>query len=186
MSNSIEDRVADLLGKLTVQEKILLLSGKDNWNTNPIERLGIPSITMTDGPHGVRASSPEVGRPVGPATCFPTGVSMAAAWNPGLIERVGRALGEEVHGMGCDILLGPCVNIVRSPLGGRNFESYSEDHYLAGRTAVAFVKGVQSQQAGTSIKHFACNNYETERGRASSTWTNARCGRSTCQPSRRR
>jgi beta-glucosidase len=168
MSNSLEDRVADLLGKLTVQEKILLLSGKDNSNTHPIERLGIPSITMTDGPHGVRASSSETGRRVGPTTCFPTGVSMAAAWNPDLIERVGRALGEEVHGMGCDILLGPCVNIVRSPLGGRNFESYSEDPYLAGRTAVAYVKGVQSQQAGVSVKHFACNNYETERYRASS------------------
>jgi len=164
----LKQRIEDLLSKLTLKEKIALLSGKDIWNTVPIERLGIPSLTMTDGPHGVRAANPEVGRPVGPTTCFPTGISMAASWNPELVERVGRAIGEEAHGVGCDILLGPCVNIVRSPLGGRNFESYSEDPYLAGRTAVGFIKGVQSQGVGTSIKHFACNNYEIERNRASS------------------
>jgi beta-glucosidase len=160
-------KLETLLTQLTLREKIALLSGKDAWNTVPIERLGIPSITMTDGPHGVRSGDPETGRIVGPATCFPTGISMAASWNPELVARIGRAIGEETHGMGCDILLGPCVNIVRSPLGGRNFESFSEDPYLAGRIAVGFVRGVQSQGVGTSVKHFAGNNYEIERGRAS-------------------
>ena len=158
----------ELLGKLTLPEKIALLSGQDVWKTVPIERLGIPSLVMTDGPHGVRASNPETGRKIGPTTCFPTGVSMAATWNPELIERVGQALGEETLGMGCDILLGPCVNIVRGPLAGRNFEAYSEDPYLAGRTAVAWVHGLQSRQVGASLKHFACNNCEIERGRGSS------------------
>src|SRR5512136_1157113 len=162
-NQTIEQRVEDLLGKLTLKEKVALLSGKDLWNTVPIERLGIPSIVMTDGPHGVRAANPETGRAVGPATSFPTGVSMASSWNPELVERVGAALGEETRGMGCDILLGPCVNIVRVPLAGRNFESYSEDPYLAGRIGVAWVKGVQSRQVGASLKHFACNNQEIER-----------------------
>ena len=163
----IESRVNELLGQMTLAEKISLLSGQDVWNTVPIKRLGIPSIVMTDGPHGVRAANAEVGRKVGPTTCFPTGISMAASWNVNLVEKVGQALGEETRGMDCDILLGPCVNIVRYPLGGRNFESYSEDPYLAGRTAVAFIKGVQSRGAGTSLKHYALNNYEIERFRAS-------------------
>ena len=163
-----DPRIEDLLGKMTLLEKVALLSGRDIWYTVPIPRLGIPSLVMTDGPHGVRASNPETGRPVGPATCFPTGVSMAASWNTELVERVGQALGEETLAMGCDILLGPCVNIVRGPLAGRNFEAYSEDPHLAGRMGVAFVKGVQSRGAGTSLKHFAANNYEIERFRASS------------------
>jgi beta-glucosidase len=167
-ASSIEQRVEDLLKKLTLKEKVALLSGKDVWNTVPIERLGIPSLTMTDGPHGVRSNRPEAGRIVGPATSFPTGVSMAASWNPDLIERVGQALGEETRAMGCDILLGPCVNIARTPLAGRNFESYSEDPYLASRIGVAWVKGVQSRHVGTSLKHYACNNQEIERSRGDS------------------
>ena len=163
----IEQRVETLLSQLTLKEKISLLSGKDIWNTVPIERLGIPSIMMTDGPHGVRASNPEVGRQVGPTTAFPTGIAMGASWNPALIERVGQALGEETRGMGCDVLLSPCVNIMRYPLGGRNFETYAEDPYLAGRTAVAYINGVQSRGVGTSLKHYALNNYEIERFRAS-------------------
>ncbi len=164
----LENRVAELLSQMTLREKIALLSGKNGWSTVAIERLGIPSITMTDGPHGVRASNPEAGRKIGLTTCFPSGVSMAASWNPALIERVGAALGEEARAMDCDILLGPCVNIVRSPLAGRNFEAYSEDPYLAGRIAVAMIRGVQSQKVGTSLKHYAANNHEIERGRASS------------------
>jgi beta-glucosidase len=164
----IEQRVEGLLKKLTLDEKISLLSGQDIWNTVPVKRLGIPSITMTDGPHGVRASHPEVRRKAGPATAFPTGISMGASWNSDLIEQVGQALGEETRGMDCDILLGPCVNIVRDPRGGRNFETFSEDPYLSGRTAVAYIKGVQSRGVGTSLKHYAVNNYEMERFRASS------------------
>jgi beta-glucosidase len=162
-----EKKIDDLLRKLTLKEKTSLLSGKDIWNTVPIDRLEIPSIVMTDGPHGVRASNPEVGREVKPTTAFPTGISMGASWNPKLIEQVGQALGEETRAMGCDVLLGPCVNIVRYPLGGRNFETFSEDPYHAGKTAVAYINGVQSRGVGTSLKHYALNNYEIERFRAS-------------------
>jgi beta-glucosidase len=166
--DNLDKRAEDLLSQLTLREKVLLLSGKNAWQTYPIERLGIPSLTMTDGPHGVRASQPEANRVVGPATSFPTGVSMASTWNPDLIKRVGEALAEETRAMGCDIILGPCVNIVRTPLAGRNFETYSEDPYLAGRIGTAYVQGVQSKGIGTSLKHFACNNQEIERSRGSS------------------
>jgi len=163
-----DQRIEALVRQLTLKEKVALLSGRDIWRTVPIERLGIPSITMTDGPHGVRASRREAGRPVGPTTAFPTGVSMASTWNPDLIEKAAAALGEETRGMGCEVLLGPCVNIVRHPLAGRNFEAYSEDPYLAGRIGTAWVKGVQSQGVGASLKHFACNNQEIERFRGNS------------------
>jgi beta-glucosidase len=168
ITGKIEQRVEELLQKLTLNEKVSLLSGRDIWNTVPIKRLGIPSIVMTDGPHGVRPTHPDVGRKMGPVTAFPTGISMGASWNTGLVEKVGQALGEETRGMDCDILLGPCVNIVRDPRGGRNFETYSEDPYHAGRMAVAFINGLQSRGVGASLKHYAANNYEVERFRASS------------------
>ena len=151
-----------------MKEKVALLSGLDIWRTVPVERLGIPSITMTDGPHGVRASRREAARPSGSTTAFPTGVSMASTWNPALIEKAAAALAEETRGMGCDVLLGPCVNIVRHPLAGRNFEAYAEDPYLAGRIGTAWVKGLQSQGVAASLKHFACNNQEIERFRGNS------------------
>src|SRR5438045_6809441 len=110
LETNVYERVEELLSKLTLKEKVGLLAGQDNWNTLAIERLGIPSLTMTDGPHGVRANQREANRIVGTATSFPTGVSMAASWNPELIERVGVALAEETRALGCDILLGPCVN----------------------------------------------------------------------------
>ncbi len=164
----LELRVEALLSQLTLKEKVALLSGLDIWRTVPIERVGLPSITMTDGPHGVRASRHEAARPVGPTTAFPTGVSMASTWNPDLIEKAAAALAEETRAMGCEVLLGPCVNIVRHPLAGRNFESYAEDPYLAGRIGVAWVKGLQSQGVAASLKHFACNNQEIERHRGNS------------------
>ncbi|GAP14790.1 beta-glucosidase-related glycosidase [Longilinea arvoryzae] len=167
-NNDPDIEVERLLQALTMQEKILLLSGRDAWRTAAIPRLGIESLTMTDGPHGVRSDLPEAGRKAGFTTVFPTGVSMAASWNPDLIEEVGVVLGEETLAMDCDILLGPCVNIVRHPLAGRNFESYSEDPYLSGEIGVAYVKGVQSQGAGVSLKHFAANNQEIERMRGNS------------------
>jgi beta-glucosidase len=167
-SISVEERVEALLKQLTVREKSALLSGQDAWHTVPVDRLGLPSLVMSDGPHGVRSSQPETGRIDGPATSFPTGVSMASSWNPDLIEQVAAALGEETRAMGCDILLGPCVNIVRHPLAGRNFEAYSEDPFLAGKIGVAYVKGLQSQRIGASLKHYACNNQEIERFRGDS------------------
>lgn len=159
----MEERIEDLLNRMTLEEKVSMLAGTDNWHTVSIERLGIPALKVTDGPHGTRTMSDDDPTQTLPATCFPTGVSMGATWNTELMNRLGVALGEETRAKGCAILLGPCVNIHRSPLGGRNFESFSEDPYLCARLAVAYVNGVQSQNAGTSIKHFALNNSEFER-----------------------
>ena len=169
ITQEMEARVDALLKQMTLQEKVALLSGADNWNTVAIPRLGLPALTMTDGPHGARANQPESGRSYsGPSTAFPTGVAMASTWNPALIEQVGAALAEETLAAGCDILLGPCVNIVRTPIAGRNFESYAEDPYQAGRIGAAWVRGLQSKSVGASLKHFAANNQEIERGRGSS------------------
>ena len=164
----LEQRINELLEAMSLQEKVALLSGKNSWSTMDYQHLGIDSLTVTDGPHGVRACDPGSGRIIEPATSFPTGVSMAASWDPELIRIVGQALAEVTKALGCDLLLGPCVNIVRHPLAGRNFESYTEDPYLAGQIGVGFVNGVQSQNVGTSLKHFACNNQEVERLRGSS------------------
>lgn len=167
-NQDIDVRVESLVNQLSLSEKVSLLSGLNNWQTVPIERLNIPSITMTDGPHGVRANRIEPERRSGTATSFPTGVSMAATWNPQLIHQVGEALAEETLALGCEILLGPCVNIVRTPLAGRNFESYAEDPFLAGWIGTAWVSGLQSKGVGASLKHYACNNQEIERFRGNS------------------
>ncbi len=165
---SYQEKIESLLDQMTLTEKIALLSGQNKWYTVPIDRLGIPSIVMTDGPHGVRTEGHGMNRVVGTATAYPTGISMASTWNRDLIERVGIALAEETRHLGCHILLGPCVNIVRSPLGGRNFETFAEDPYLAGQIGVAYVLGVQSQGIGVSVKHYAANNQEFERNRGNS------------------
>jgi len=169
LANSIDyhAQAQALLAQLTLEEKAALCSGHDMWTTKPIERLGIPSIVLTDGPHGVRRSSPDA--PPGslsqsiPATCFPTAPGLAATWDVDLIQEVGVALGREAQAHGVQILLGPGVNMKRSPLGGRNFEYFSEDPVLAGRIATAWIRGVQSQGVGASLKHFAANNQEWER-----------------------
>jgi beta-glucosidase len=149
---------------MTLKEKVFMFVGADNWHSRPAPRLGIPSLKMTDGPHGTRTiTSVEDDHNGLPATCFPTATAMAATWNPALVEKVGEALGIETRAKGCDILLGPAVNIHRTPLCGRNFEYFSEDPFLTGRMAVAYIKGVQSQGIGTSLKHFAANNSEFER-----------------------
>ncbi len=151
----IEERVNDLLSRMSLREKALLLSGAEHMRTKRNNRLHIPAMKVTDGPHGVGSGSM--------STCFPTGVSLASTWDEDLIYNVGVALGQETRGQGKHILLGPCVGIHRTPLGGRNFESFSEDPYLASRITAAYVKGVQSQRIGTSTKHYACNNQEYER-----------------------
>ncbi len=156
-------RIESLLKQMTLEEKVALLAGVDFWRTHAIERLGIPAIKVTDGPHGARTMDNVDPNRTIPATCFPTAVGMAATWNTDLIHRVGAALGEEARARGCAVLLGPCVNIHRSPLGGRNFESYSEDPYLSSQMTVAIVKGIQSKKVSACVKHFALNNSEYQR-----------------------
>ncbi len=154
-----------ILSQMTLEEKATFCTGATPWSTLAIERLGVPSIVMTDGPHGVRrASDPRtLSAKSLPATCFPTASCTASTWNPALLQRMGEAMAEEAIALNVDILLGPGVNMKRSPLGGRNFEYFSEDPYLAGEMAVALINGIQSKGVGTSIKHYAANNQEFER-----------------------
>ncbi|MDP6090772.1 MAG: glycoside hydrolase family 3 C-terminal domain-containing protein [SAR324 cluster bacterium] len=155
-----------LIAKLTLQEKALLCVGKDLWTTQPIDRLGIPSIWMADGPHGLRKASFSTAGGLGnsePATCFPTSSALASTWNLELIHQIGEAMGKEAQVQGIQIILGPGVNMKRDPRGGRNFEYYSEDPVLSGKMAAAFINGIQSQGVGTSLKHFAVNNQEFAR-----------------------
>ena len=156
-----------LLGELTLQEKASLTSGSDFWHTTAVERLGIPRIMVSDGPHGLRAQ-PVEGDHLGlggslPATCFPTASAIASAWDPALLGRIGAALAQEARACNLSVILGPGINIKRSPLCGRNFEYFSEDPYLAGELAVGIVDGIQAHGVGTSLKHYAANNQETDR-----------------------
>jgi beta-glucosidase len=156
-----------ILAALTLEEKASLCSGKDAWNTKEVARLGVLSWAMSDGPHGLRklnsAAEAEGRYNSLPATCFPTGVTLASTWDRGLLEEVGRALGRESKAEQVGVILGPAVNIKRSPLCGRNFEYLSEDPYLSGELAKHYINGVQSQGVGTSLKHFAANNQEKSR-----------------------
>ncbi|WP_212962569.1 beta-glucosidase family protein [Cohnella xylanilytica] len=156
-----------LISAMTLEEKAGLCSGLDFWNTKGIERLGIPSVMMTDGPHGLRkqkASADHLGLfDSVPATCFPSAAGLASSWDRELIGKVGAALGEECQAENVAVLLGPGANIKRSPLCGRNFEYFSEDPYLSSELAAAHIEGVQSQGVGTSLKHFAANNQEHRR-----------------------
>lgn len=149
----IEKRVADLLGKMTLEEKIELLGGT-GFATMPIERLGIPELRMTDGPLGVRWDK---------STAFPSGIALASTWEPELVEKVGSAIAREVKSKGRHVILGPCVNIARIPQGGRNFESFGEDPYLTTQMTVPYIKGVQKENVAATVKHFACNNQEFQR-----------------------
>lgn len=159
--------IKHIISQLTLEEKAGLCSGLDFWHTKAVERLGIPSIMLTDGPHGLRkqnGASDHLGLSNSvPSTCFPAAAGMASTWNRELIEKVGVALGEECQAEGVSILLGPGANIKRSPLCGRNFEYFSEDPYLSSELVTSHVKGVQSQGVGTSLKHFAANNQEHRR-----------------------
>lgn len=153
----LEKRVDDLMARLTLEEKVSLLAGASSMKLRAIPRLAIPEVKMTDGPTGVR--SPE-GKP---ATVFPVGAAIAATWNPDIAKAVGAAIAEEARGYGASVLLAPTVNIARTPRWGRNFETYSEDPYLAGQIALGYVRGVQGRGVGVSVKHFAANNQETNR-----------------------
>ncbi|KQU07046.1 beta-glucosidase [Rhodococcus sp. Leaf7] len=151
-----------VVSEMTAEEKAHLLSGRDFWSTHSVERLGITSVTMTDGPHGVRLQrrSDESGTP---ATCFPLAAAVGASWDPAVARAIGAAIAIEARAQGVGIVLGPGVNIKRSPLCGRNFEYYSEDPLLSGVLGAAHVEGQQAEGVGASVKHFAANNQETDR-----------------------
>lgn len=159
--------VASLVCEMTLEEKAALITGASAWTTTPIERLNIPELLVSDGPHGVRRV-PDVhalGVPSLPATCFPTAASLASTWDRELLYAMGQALAEEAIALGVGVLLGPGVNMKRTPLCGRNFEYFSEDPFLAGELAASLVQGIQSKGVGTSLKHYAANNQETQRMR---------------------
>jgi beta-glucosidase len=156
-------RAERLVAEMTLEEKASLLSGDGWWQTHAVDRLQIPAISISDGPHGLRKVE-GAGLPTSaPATCFPTASALASSWDTELIRGVGVALAEECQTQDVQILLGPGINMKRSPLGGRNFEYFSEDPLLAGKMGAAYVQGVQSQGVGTSLKHYAANNQEFER-----------------------
>ncbi|GAA1517389.1 glycoside hydrolase family 3 C-terminal domain-containing protein [Kribbella lupini] len=162
---------ATILGQLTVEEKAALCLGSDFWHTAPVERLGVPAVMLADGPHGLRRQ-PDEGDHVGiggslPATCFPTASALGSSWDVDLVRRVGAAIGVEARAQGVAVVLGPGINIKRSPLCGRNFEYLSEDPLVSGVLGAALVDGLQSQGVGASVKHFAANNQETDRLRVS-------------------
>lgn len=157
----------DIINKMTLEEKAAFLSGKGEWESRDLKRLNIPSVFFSDGPHGIRKQA-GAGDHLGlneslPATCFPTAASVANSWDESLGEEIGRALGEEALVQDVNILLGPGLNIKRSPLCGRNFEYFSEDPYLAGKMAASYVKGIQSQGLSACPKHFAVNSQELRR-----------------------
>src|SRR5437764_3404826 len=158
--------VEDLLSQMTIQEKVAMLAGMNDWYTVPVERLGIPSLKMSDGPNGARGAGGFTGAVK--AACFPAEISLASTWNTDLLEQVGRALAREAQMKGAQVLLAPTVNIQRSPLGGRNFECFSEDPYLSARLAVAYITGLQGEGVGASLKHYVCNDQETRRTSISS------------------
>lgn len=157
--------VDDLVAQMTLEEKAALCVGTGPGSTAGVPRLGIPAVRMADGPHGVRLLEPrhDATAPEPAATCFPTAACLAASWDTELLRTVGEALGAEAAAAGVDVLLGPAVNIKRTPLCGRNFEYFSEDPFLAGELAVAYIEGLQSRGVGASLKHFAANNQEFQR-----------------------
>ncbi len=162
-----KESIKELINILTLEQKVKLCSGKNLWYLEDFEELGIPGIMVADGPHGLRKQVTEV-ETLGiadsvPSTCFPTAATLACSWDRELVFEVGNAIGEMCRQEKVSVLLGPGINIKRSPLCGRNFEYYSEDPYLTGEMATAFIKGVQNQGIGTSLKHFAVNNQEYHR-----------------------
>jgi beta-glucosidase len=158
--------VAATLAALNLEEKAALLAGRDAWSLQEIERCGVPSILVADGPHGLRRERNTARITLSdtvPATCFPTSSALGATWNPALVEEIGAAIGREARAEGVSVVLGPVANLKRSPLSGRSFECFSEDPLLAGSLAAAWIRGVQGTGVGASLKHFAANDQETRR-----------------------
>lgn len=161
------EKIKELISQMTLEEKASMCSGEDYWHTQAIERLGIPNVMVSDGPHGLRkqdltADHLGVNESI-KAVCFPAGCATAASFNRDLIKHMGEVLGNECQAEGVSVLLGPAINIKRSPVCGRNFEYYSEDPYVATEMAAALIEGIQSKNVGTSIKHFVANNQEKRR-----------------------
>ena len=159
--------IEKIISEMSLEEKISFCTGQDMWHTKAMEKYGIEAVMMTDGPHGLRCQK-NTGDNLGlndslPATCFPTAVTSGSSWDPELLYEEGKAIAEEALEYGVSTVLGPGVNIKRNPLGGRNFEYFSEDPHLAGKLAAGWIRGVQSEGVGTSLKHFACNNQEYKR-----------------------
>ena len=166
------NKIRELIAQMTLEEKAGLLSGEDFWHTKGVERLGVPRSMVSDGPHGLRKQDEQADH-LGindsiKAVCFPAASATAASFDPDMIEKMGEALGDACQHEKLSVLLGPAVNIKRSPLCGRNFEYFSEDPYLTGVMATALIKGIQSKNVGTSIKHFALNSQEHRRMSSSS------------------
>ena len=161
MRQSVQEKV----DALTLEEKVKLMAGADMWHSNSIERLDIPAFKMTDGPNGARGVGGLKGKK---SASFPIGTAMGATWNTDLIGQVGTALAEETKAKGAHILLGPTVNIHRSPISGRNFECFSEDPYLTQKLAVAYITGLQAEGVGACVKHYVCNDQEYDRHNMSS------------------
>lgn len=165
----MDARIDKILHEMSLEEKIALCSGANFWQTKAMPAHGIPDMFLCDGPHGLRKQERASGSDMlgvnesRPSTCFPTSVTGAASWDALLMEQIGMAIGEEASAYGVDVVLGPGVNIKRDPLCGRNFEYLSEDPYLAGKLAASFIKGVQKNGTGASLKHFAFNNQELSR-----------------------
>ncbi len=157
----MKKKIEEILALMTLEEKITLLAGADQWHSHAIKRLNIPALKVSDGPNGVRGEGRDTNEIT--SASFPVGTAMGATWNPELIEQVGKALAQETKAKGAHVLLGPTVNIHRAPLAGRNFECFSEDPYLTARMAVAYIKGLQKEGVGACVKHFACNDQEYER-----------------------
>ena len=163
------DKIENILKQMPLEDKIALCSGESFWETKAYEKYGIPSLFLCDGPHGLRKQERGGGADMlgvnesRPATCFPAEATTAGSWDPALLEKIGAAIGEEARDQGVGLVLGPGANLKRNPLCGRNFEYFSEDPHLAGKLAASFIRGVESQGVGSSLKHFAANSQEKSR-----------------------
>ncbi|MDD4850547.1 MAG: glycoside hydrolase family 3 N-terminal domain-containing protein, partial [Gemmiger sp.] len=163
----MQRNLKEIVSKMTLEEKAGICSGQDFWRLKSVERLGVPQVMVSDGPHGLRKQSEEADN-LGindsiSAVCFPAACATASSWDTALLEQMGKTLGEECQAENVSVLLGPAANIKRSPLCGRNFEYFSEDPYLTGKLAAAQIRGVQSWDVGTSMKHYCVNNQEYKR-----------------------
>jgi len=152
--------ISEMLAKLTLEEKVSLLSGQDFWSTTPLPSIGLRSMVVSDGPSGVRGP---IWDERDPSLSLPSATAIASTWDTELLKEVGRVMAFEARRKGVDVVLGPTINLHRSPLGGRHFECFSEDPYLSGKLAAGFVQGIQAKGVGATLKHYVANDSETDR-----------------------